>query len=255
MRPDAVASMLREAKALVFVDDLADPQLSAEDGHHLGAVLRLRSGELVAAGDGKGGIVACRAEATSPPRRSGGRDRVELHLRPCAEPVAVERVGGEVTVGFSLAKGARTDWAVSKLTELGVDRIVPLRCARTVVPSGDRRPGHLGRLRRLAREAAMQSRRPFLPEVTEVLTLSEAVGLLGDGLALAEPGGDALTGATGGLLVGPEGGFTAAELDLGLPLVGLGETILRIETAAVVAGALLVARRGGWLGEAVRPDW
>lgn len=246
--------MLRGAAAFVFVDDLTDPRPSPEDAHHLAAVLRLRNGEVVAAGDGSGGVVACEVDLSSSRQGGGGRGRADLSLRRCAEPMAVDRVGEEVTVGFSLAKGSRTEWAVAKLTELGVDRIVPLRCARTVVGSDERLPGQLGRFRRVAREAAMQSRRAFLPEITDVLRLEEAVALLGDGLALAEPGGGPLTAATAGVLVGPEGGFTAAELDVGLPLVGLGTTILRIETAAVAAGTLLTARRGGWLAEPIGPS-
>jgi RsmE family RNA methyltransferase len=80
-------------------------------------------------------------------------------------------------------------------------------------------------------------------------------------VALAEPGGGRLSLATSAVLVGPEGGFTDRELGTGLPRVSLGDTILRIETAAIVAGAILAGLRGGYVGAqqgieapAVTPD-
>lgn len=150
-------------------------------------------------------------------------------------------------MGFSIAKGERTEWAVAKLAELGVDRIIPLVCARTVVRpgAGDGAAHKLDRLRRILRESAMQARLVFAPVLLDPMTPSEAAVVLGHGTALAEPGGAAPSLATSSLLVGPEGGWAPEELELGLPEVSLGNTILRVETAAVVAGALLTALRAG----------
>jgi RsmE family RNA methyltransferase len=98
----------------------------------------------------------------------------------------------------------------------------------------------------------MQARRTWLPEVDELTDLGGATGRLraagadGSGaLALAEPGGGPLSGATRAVLVGPEGGWTPAELGAAPATVGLGASILRAETAAVTVGALLCALREG----------
>ncbi|MFZ0172517.1 MAG: 16S rRNA (uracil(1498)-N(3))-methyltransferase [Acidimicrobiales bacterium] len=259
----SVSRLLREAAALVYVSDLAAPELAAEDAHHLTAVLRLRPGEVVVASDGAGRYRGCRvttgdasargagSEAARPASARRGRPPA-ITLLPDTDVVAGERTSPEVTVGFSLAKGDRNDWAVAKLSELGVDRIVPLACERTAVrwePQAATR--HVVRLRRIAREASMQARRVWLPEVLDLLPLSEAATCLGGGIAFAEPGGGTPSLATPVVLVGPEGGFTAGELAVGFPRVTLGDTILRIETAAVVAGAILTALRAGVLAPIV----
>jgi 16S rRNA (uracil1498-N3)-methyltransferase len=252
---------LREAAALVYVADLESPEVTSGDAHHLLGPLRLRPGELIAVSDGKGGYRGCRVAAgagragrsgagrsgagRSGAGRTGAGSAGEAELPLVLEtPIQrVDRAGTEVTVGFSVAKGDRTEWAVAKLVEIGVDRIVPLVCERTVVRPG---PGRPERLRRVAREAAMQSRRLFLPEVSDPLLLNAALGELSPrGVALAEPDGDPVSLQRPIVLIGPEGGWSPAERSLKLPRVGLGETVLRVETAAVVAGALLVAMRGG----------
>ena len=142
-----------------------------------------------------------------------------------------------------MVKGERPEWAVQKLTEIGVDRIVPLQTARSVVrwPLGEA-DRQLDRLRRVAREAAVQSRRLWLPVVGPVTGLAEAVGAE-SGVALASPGGAPPTLDHPTVLVGPEGGWTDDELAWGAPTVSLGPTVLRTETAAVVAGTLLCALR------------
>jgi 16S rRNA (uracil1498-N3)-methyltransferase len=149
-----------------------------------------------------------------------------------------------VTVAFAVVKGQRPEWAVQKLTEIGVDRIVPLLAARSVVrwPRGES-AGQVVRLRRVAREAAMQSRRVWLPEVTGVTPFGEVAAQ--PGAALAHPGGGPPSLHRPVLLVGPEGGWDGGELDAGLPLVGLGPSVLRTETAAVVAAAYLCGIRAG----------
>ena len=149
-----------------------------------------------------------------------------------------------VTVAFAVVKGQRPEWAVQKLTEIGVDRIVPLLAARSVVrwPPGES-GAPLARLRRVAREAAMQSRRAWLPAVEGVAAFSAVAAEAG--AALAHPGGAPPTLDRPVVLVGPEGGWDDTELAAGPPLVGLGPSVLRAETAAVVAGALLCALRAG----------
>ena len=87
----------------------------------------------------------------------------------------------------------------------------------------------------------MQSRRAFLPEVDDVRSFAEVAAL--PGAALADAGGDPPSLARPTVLVGPEGGWSDEERAAGLPAVALGPHVLRAETAAIVAGALVVALR------------
>ena len=154
------------------------------------------------------------------------------------------RAQPEVTVAFAVVKGQRPEWAVQKLTEIGVDRIVPLLAARSVVrwPPGEAGT-QVARLRRVAREAAMQSRRAWLPAVDGVTPFTALAAEWG--VALAHPGGDKPTLARPVILIGPEGGWDDTEVGAGLPLVDLGPSVLRTETAAMVAAALLCGMRAG----------
>ena len=243
--PGEVA-LLRDAAALVFVEDLGDPAASAEDAHHLLGVLRLRDGATVIASDGTGTWQPCRLL-----RRSGAgtRQRPGASLEPTGEPrrdAQPERRG----VGFAIPKGERGDWAVQKLTELGVDEIWPFVAHRSVVRlEGDDSLRRGDRYRRIAREAAAQSRRPRLPAVhdpTGFEGVVEGLSPLG-AVALAEPGARPPGGDLAAILVGPEGGWSFEESDSGLRRVSLGSGVLRTETAAVVAGCLLAGSRSGIL--------
>ena len=194
-------------------------------------MLRLRPGDELTVSDGAGGVLRCRFGPASA-------------LEPVGDVERVPRAAPPVTVAFALVKGERPEWAVQKLTEVGVDRIVPLVTARSVVrrPQGER--GGAGvRLRRVAREAAVQSRRAWLPTVDPVTPFAAVAGE--PGAALAHPGGGPPSLDRTVLLIGPEGGWDEDELATGLPRVGLGPAVVRTETAAVVAGALLCALRAG----------
>ncbi|MGI8759322.1 MAG: RsmE family RNA methyltransferase [Acidimicrobiales bacterium] len=221
--------------AHVFVADLDELRLDEADHHHLVQVLRGRAGELVTASDGAGRWRPCRLGP-------GGA------LQVCGDVVEVPAGAPALTVGVALTKGARLEVAVQKLTELGVDHIVPIAAARSVVRwVGERADHHLRRLRRVAREAAMQSRRVHLPQIAPVAEFAAAAGM--PGAALAQPGGSPPSLARAVLLVGPEGGWAPEELAYDLPTVGLGPQVLRAETAAIAAGTLLVALRSGIVTE------
>lgn len=241
MAGSAPDSQLRAAAALVFVEDLGSPALSAEDGHHLADVLRLNSGETVAASDGAGSWRMCAF-------RGGARRRSrepDFGLEAMG-PVRTEaRRLPEVEIGFSLAKAERTEWAVAKLVELGIDLLTPMLTDRTVVRPEPRSSARRGtRLSRILREAAMQSRRVFLPRIGSLETLDDVLSRTDPGhVALAEPGGGTVSLATPVVLVGPEGGWSPRELDLVDNKVSLGDGILRVETAAVAAGVLLTTLR------------
>ncbi len=227
------------AVAQVFVDDLDAPVLSDDDAHHLQRVLRVRPGETVIAADGHGGWRSCRS--------TGGAGVLEID----GPVLSAARLAPAVTIGFVAVKGERPEWVVQKLTEIGVDRIVVMRSARSVVHWDDERAAKaVERLRRVSKEAAAQSRRAWLAEVSGVLTVGQMAkeaaagsGALGD-VALAHPGGSPPTLDTPSVAVGPEGGWDPAEL-AGFASVGLGPQVLRAETAAVAAGVLLCAIRQG----------
>jgi 16S rRNA (uracil1498-N3)-methyltransferase len=248
------------------VADLGAPAVEGDDAHHLATVRRVRDGEVIVASDGRGAWRPCRAHVTGPVpeapvtsgRRSRGASRLLL-LEPDGEIVSDPAPAPIITIGLSLAKGDRTEWAVAKCVELGVDRIVPLVSDRTVVrlTGGDGDAAKTSRLERVAREAAMQSRRTWLPEVSEPVRLRELFARGGQPaarMALAEPGGAPPTLRRPTILVGPEGGWTRDELDqadaAGVATVGLGDGILRVETAAVAAATLLTALRHGLLKSA-----
>lgn len=215
---------------LAYVTDLAAPTLSDEDHHHLARVRRVRDGDELIVGDGRGSWRRARMAGASP--------------EPVGPVVAAPRPRPEVAIGFALTKGAKPELAVQKLTELGVDRIVPFVADRSIV-RWDATKGAAAheRLAKVARAAAMQSRQGWLPELEAVATFAELVGR--PGAVLADRGGEALSSDHRLVLVGPEGGWSAVESAAPVPKVAIADGVLRAETAAIVAGALLVAVRAG----------
>ncbi len=258
----AAITVRAAAAAQVFVDDPAHPDVSEEDAHHLARVLRLRDGEEVVVSDGRG-----RWARTLWRRRHRRRHRLPAPrtalepLRDGAGPGGDGSVQSEaraeppLTVAFAPVKGERPEWVIQKLTELGVDRIVPLRTERSVVRwSGARGAATVERLRRVAREAAAQCRRVWLPEVGDTVGFDELAGLGAPGeVVLAQLSGDHPTASQHVVAVGPEGGWSTTELTAGLPTVGFGLSVLRAETAAVTAGALMVSLRTGTVAQAESP--
>jgi 16S rRNA (uracil1498-N3)-methyltransferase len=219
------------ARAHAFVHDLGAPALSVDDHHHLSRVLRLPVGAAVTAGDGRGAWRPCRLLDGAALAVDG-----EVVVDPPAEPL--------LTVAFALVKGERPELVVQKLTEVGVDHIAPFVAERSVVrwdaAKADR---HAARWRQIARQAAMQCRRTTLPEVHAVAPFATVAAL--PGATRAELGGGPPSLSRPTLLVGPEGGWSRGEVAAGLPSVSLGPNVLRAETAAITAGAILAAMRSG----------
>jgi 16S rRNA (uracil1498-N3)-methyltransferase len=225
--------------------DRASVRLGEVDSRHALKALRLRPGDEVLLSDdagtvGRGVLVASQG--------SGALVDVR-ETSPAARPVP--------TVGLALVPPSadRLRWAVQKLTELGVDRIELLgsaRAARWTEVSERRKAAE--RVGAVAREAAMQSRRTFLPAVevapslAEVLARAHPVAVLweGGGRPLPEVLPDRPNEVT--LVIGPEGGFTDGEIESvrtsQASLASLGPAILRTETAAEAAAVLALARYG-----------
>jgi 16S rRNA (uracil1498-N3)-methyltransferase len=219
--------------AQVFVADLEAPVLDDEDRSHLERSLRLRPGEWVRLADGQGGYRTARWQGGGQVEAAG-----EIHHEPQLSP--------SVTVALALVKGDRTEWAVQKLTEVGVDRIVPMVTDRTVVRwAPERAERATERLRSVVRSAAAQSRRSRLPAVDALKTFRHVVEAAGAAGVRADFGGAPPSLQHSWVLIGPEGGWSPEEADSGLPVMALGSTVLRAETAAVASGILLCALRAG----------
>jgi 16S rRNA (uracil1498-N3)-methyltransferase len=217
-----------DAAAQVLVEDLEHPEPTEADAHHLGRVLRLRDGERVVATDGAGSWRLCAVA-------SGGGLEPDGPVHLEAEPDV------RVRVWLPALKGDRAEWAVAKLTELGVDEIGLLACDRAVVRlDEDVAERVLARWARVAREAACQSRRVRLPELLGPGALRDAVE--GGAQRCDLEGSARVEGATA-LAVGPEGGWSEAERSASPDAVGLTPSVLRAETAAVAAGVALCLGR------------
>jgi 16S rRNA (uracil1498-N3)-methyltransferase len=211
----------------VFVDDLDAPVISDDDHRHLAKSLRLGTGDPITMSDGQGWWCAGRF-ADIP--------------EPTGEPIWVPTVEPEIAIGFVVPKGDRPSWIVQKLTELGVDRIIPLHADHSVVRwDAPRRERNQAKLQRVVREAAMQSRQVRMAKIEPVQTVSELVPARG--VAMADMGGRAPSLLAPTVLIGPEGGWSAEERGLDVVRVSLGASILRAETAAVAAGVALTFLR------------
>jgi 16S rRNA (uracil1498-N3)-methyltransferase len=217
---------LRGSAAHVLVADVAVPTPPADAVHHLLRVLRLRDGEAVTVTDGNGRWRECVIAGAS--------------IEPTGDARSVERPEPALTVAVAPPKGDRLEWLVAKCTEVGVDRIVLLDADRSVVRwKGDRADKQIERLQRIVVESSMQSRRVWLPELSGPRPAIEVL----PSSAVAEPGGEPVTAGISTIAVGPEGGWSPAEVASAGRTVSLGDQILRVETAAVAAAVLMVSVR------------
>jgi 16S rRNA (uracil1498-N3)-methyltransferase len=218
--------------------------LEGEPHRHLAKVLRLRAGDRVVLFDGQATEIDATVAAV-------GARTIELTL---GARRSVRLPDVSLTLLQAVPRGDRMDLIVQKTTELGVSAIVPVLAGRSVArpPAGRAR-----RWQTIAEEAARQSGRADVPAVHEPLPLADALGL-GEGARLLlweEERGRSLRAALADaprrvvLLVGPEGGWgqeeVAAARERGFVPVGLGPRVLRVETAAIVAVALVQAAAGG----------
>lgn len=200
----------------------------------------MRVGEAITAADDQGSWRPYEIMAVS----GGALDLVAIaasRREPRPEP--------RIAVAFALTKGEKPERVVAQLTELGVDRIVPVIARRSVVRWDDARRFAAGeRFRRVAREAAMQSHRAVLPTIDDVAPIA----LLGGhpALLVAEVAAtDRLAGSPAGgewlVVVGPEGGLEPEEVAELEPVgrFAVGPHVLRAETAVVAAASALALMR------------
>lgn len=244
---------------LFWIDDVPaagdEATLSGSEGRHAVTVTRIRRGETVVLGDGRGTLADCEVIGTSGKDRLTVRvGRVEYVTRP--KPV--------VTVVQALPKSERGELAVDLMTEAGVDVIVPWQAARCVARwTGTKSERGVDKWRSAAATAAKQARRPWIPEVTDLATTMDVrdrcASVVGDGGVVAllhETGAtsfrslDVANATEVVLVIGPEGGLDDAEIAdlsaLGGRAVVLGPEVLRTVAAGVVALGALGAVTDRW---------
>ena len=216
--------------------------LTADEARHLREVLRLKPGDEVSVFDGEG--KEFRAHVVS-----ARREFAELEL---GEEIATARPESplQLTLAVALLKGEKFDLVVQKATELGVNKIVPLitRYADIKLRDESDATKRVARWQRIALEAAKQCGRAVVPEVSLPVTFPSLLD--GNCVLFSERGGHGLEriGNPITAIIGSEGGWSDEELDqardAGAQIVTLGGRILRAETAAITAAALLQHRFG-----------
>jgi 16S rRNA (uracil1498-N3)-methyltransferase len=238
--------------ALFLLDAIPDGDvfsLTGDEGRHAARVRRIGVGERLIVSDGRGASAECAVT---------GVIADGLQLRVIVR-TALELPSPRLVVVQALPKGERADLAVETMTELGVDEIVPWAASRSVVQwQGERGAKALVKWQRTARESAKQSRRAWVPIISELASTAAVARRIAAsaGLVLHETAPSSLSvvplPASGELVVvvGPEGGISSDELAVfdsaGAVAVRLGEPVLRTSTAGAAALAALSLRLGRW---------
>jgi len=225
--------------------------LAVDEARHLRDVLRLKAGDEVYVFDGTGREFRCRVVNIA--RDSAGL-RVDAEVEPAKPESQLQ-----LNLCVALLKGEKFDLVVQKATELGVTRIVPLITRHADIHLRDERDAdkRVARWQRIALEAAKQSGRAFVPEVSGPISLESLLAGTKDAhlrLMFSERGGGPLSDVSGRevkaitALVGSEGGWSDEEIEGArahdFHVVTLGGRILRAETAAITVTALLQHRFG-----------
>ena len=232
------------ARRRFFVDRIqsARASLHGPDAHHLARVLRAEPGQQYEITDGDS---LCLAEIVSADPRV-----VEFRVVDALDP---GQALPPLVILAALIKFDRFEWMIEKVTELGVKAVVPVAAARTEHGLLQAAAKRVERWRKIARESSQQSRRVKVPEVRDAIALGTALRLdYSLKIALDEaPGGESLLESARdwdrsgdlAICIGPEGGWTdgerAAMRENGWASASLGPTIVRAETAAIAAAAIL----------------
>lgn len=222
-------------------------ELTGPEGRHAAVVRRIAVGETVLLGDGYGRAVGGTVESAT---KTGLAVRISSQRTdppPAVEIIAVQ----------ALAKSDRSELAIEAMTEVGVDRIVPWQASRSIVRwSGERGDKSLAKWRSAVREAAKQSRRLWVPEVSPVASTRQLASMITDLTSAGarawilhedaetwlDPGSLPAQGSAL-VIIGPEGGISPEELSAftvaGAQPVLISDAVLRTSTAGVVAVAIL----------------
>ena len=251
--PDRTAAPRLPKLRLFVADDLGDGAaitLGRDQSHYITNVMRAHAGDTVALFNGRDG--EWQSEIMSLGKRAVAL-RVAARLRPqTPEP--------DLWLAFAPIKRGRIDFVAEKATELGVSRLIPVMTARTQMTRVN-----TGRLHAHAVEAAEQCERMTVPDIGDPVAFADLLAhwpdgrrlFVGDetggGQPIAEAARDIAAGANlpCAILVGPEGGFTMAELDeldklTFVTKIGLGPRVMRADTAAIAALSVIQAIAGDW---------
>lgn len=220
--------------------------LTADEARHLRDVLRLKAGDEVYVFDGRGREFRCSVSNTK-------RDSAELRIDAEVEPAKPESQL-QLNLCVALLKGEKFDLVVQKATELGVTTITPLitRHADIHLRGQSDATKRVTRWQRIALEAAKQSGRAFVPEISLPITFEAALNLEGAGVMFSERDGETFESLTATspitALIGSEGGWADDEIEAArtrdFHIVTLGGRILRAETAAIAVAVLMQHRFG-----------
>jgi 16S rRNA (uracil1498-N3)-methyltransferase len=218
--------------------------LSPSETHHLIRVLRLQKGERVEVSDGCGRIFAAEISLIAP---------AAARLRILSEVTTTFESTLQITLGLALVRSETFDLIVRQVTEMGISRLIPFHAARSLVKPENWHKARLTRWLRLAQGALKSSQRQILPEIVEPVDFSQVLEGAEDARIIFWEDhrdhnlkNDLLTNHgphSVRALIGPEGGFTPAEVaaaqEAGFLAMGLGPRRLRVETAALAAVAIL----------------
>ena len=246
---------------LLFVDDLSGVTvgmvvaLPADEARHAAAALRMTTGETVFVADGKG-------------RKAAGDAQVQgNHVGIVVTSVVdIAQPNPRITVVQALAKGEHGELAVDLMTQAGVDRIIPWSASRSIVQwKEDRANKSRNKWLTMARSAAKQSRRAWIPEIFEVMSTKELVACIPSFDATfilhedaVHPLASAKLPVSGEicLIVGPEGGISEEEISefmgAGAVTAALGSSVLRASLAGAI-GLGVLSTRLRW-ADAAKPN-
>lgn len=220
-----------------------------EDANHIRKVLRLNVGDEITVCDGRGIDYQVSISEIG---------KTEIVCDIISQEKCDTEPGIEITLYQGLPKAAKMDYIIQKNTELGISRIVPAKLSRCVVKLEDKyaEDKKTQRWQKIANEAAKQSGRGVIPEVSDPMTVDEIIDAVKDcdlvfipyeceeGTRLCDVVGENPDAKRISFIIGPEGGFDVTEIEkfseAGIKTITLGKRILRTETAGEAVVSMLM---------------